>query len=300
MTRRARLLRCAVLLALTGSWGAACGDDGGEVTGPRETPNQGPVAVGEIAAQTAFLGDTVAVDVSSAFRDPDGDLLTFMAASSDTSVVGASVSGSRVSVVGVSRGSATMTVTARDPDGAEARQSFSVEVPNRGPMAVGRIEAQTLFVGETATVDASPAFSDPDGDELTFAAASSDTASVLASISGSEVTLEALKRGTATVTVTARDADSLEATVSFEVTVPNRPPAIVGEIEAQTLFVGETATVDASPAFSDPDGDELTFAAASSDTASVLASISGSEVRLEALKRGTATVTVTARDADSL
>ncbi|WP_423928117.1 hypothetical protein [Candidatus Palauibacter sp.] len=78
------------------SWGAACGDDGGEVTGPRETPNQSPVAVGEIEAQTAFLGDTVAVDVSSAFRDPDGDPLTFMAASSDPSVVGTSVSGSRV------------------------------------------------------------------------------------------------------------------------------------------------------------------------------------------------------------
>ncbi|WP_419933713.1 Ig-like domain-containing protein, partial [Candidatus Palauibacter sp.] len=178
--------------------------------------------------------------------------------------------------------------------------SFEVTVPNRPPAIVGEIEAQTLFVGETATVDASPAFSDPDGDELTFAAASSDTASVLASISGSEVTLEALTRGTATVTVTARDADGLEATVSFEVTVPNRPPAIVGEIEAQTIFLGEAATVDASPAFSDPDGDELSFAAASSDTASVLASVSGSEVTLEALKRGTATVTVAARDADSL
>ena len=301
MTRHARLfLRCAALVALIASWGAACGDDGGEVTGPRDMPNRSPVAVGEIAAQTAFLGDTVAVDVSNAFRDPDGDPLTFMAASSDPSVVGASVSGSRVSVVGVSRGSATMTVTARDPDGAEARQSFSVEVPNRGPVAVGRIEAQTIFLGEAATVDASPAFSDPDGDELSFAAASSDTASVLASVSGSEVRLEALKRGTATVTVTARDADSLEATVSFEVTVPNRPPAVVGEIRAQTIFLGEAATVDASPAFSDPDGDELSFAAASSDTASVLASVSGSEVRLEALKRGTATVTVTARDADSL
>ncbi|WP_425154456.1 Ig-like domain-containing protein [Candidatus Palauibacter sp.] len=284
------------MVALIASWGAACGDDGGEVTGPRDMPNRSPVAVGEIAAQTAFLGDTVAVDVSNAFRDPDGDPLTFMAASSDPSVVGASVSGSRVSVVGVSRGSATMTVTARDPDGAEARQSFSVEVPNRGPVAVGRIEAQTIFLGEAATVDASPAFSDPDGDELSFAAASSDTASVLASVSGSEVRLEALKRGTATVTVTARDADSLEATVSFEVTVPNRPPAVVGEIRAQTIFLGEAATVDVSAAFGDPDGDPLTFEASSSDTAVVRASSSGSEITLEGLGRGDATVSVTARD----
>ena len=297
MTRRARLfLRCAALVALIASWGAACGDDGGEVTGPRETPNQSPVAVGEIEGQTAFLGDTVAVDVSSAFRDPDGDPLTFMAASSDPSVVGTSVSGSRVSAVGVSRGSATVTVTARDPDGAEARQSLSVEVPNRGPMAVGQIQPRTIFLGETATVDASPAFSDPDGDELTFAAASSDTASVLASISGSEVTLEALTRGTATVTVTARDADSLEATVSFEVTVPNRPPAVAGEIEAQTIFLGDTATVDVSAAFGDPDGDPLTFEASSSDTAVVRASSSGSEITLEGLGRGDATVSVTARD----
>ncbi|WP_419166116.1 hypothetical protein [Candidatus Palauibacter sp.] len=301
MTRRVRLfLRRAalVLVALIASWSAACDDDGGEVTGPRETPNRSPVAVGEIAAQTAFLGDTIAVDVSSAFRDPDGDPLTFMAASSEPAVVAVSTVGSEVTAVGVSRGRATVTVTARDPDGGEARQSFGVEVPNRGPMVVGRIEPQTVFLGETATVDASPAFSDPDGDELSFAAASSDTASVLASVTGGEVRLEAVKRGTATVTVTARDADSLAATLSFEVAVPNRPPAAVGEIEPQTVFLGGTATVDVSAAFADRDGDTLHFEAASSEPAVVAVSTVGSEVTAVGVSRGRATVTVTARDPD--
>ncbi|WP_419933779.1 Ig-like domain-containing protein, partial [Candidatus Palauibacter sp.] len=258
--------------------------------------NRPPAVVGEIRAQTIFLGEAATVDASPAFSDPDGDELSFAAASSDTASVLASVSGSEVTLEALKRGTATVTVTARDADGLEATVSFEVTVPNRPPAIVGEIEAQTIFLGEAATVDASPAFSDPDGDELSFAAASSDTASVLASVSGSEVTLEALKRGTATVTVAARDADSLEATVSFEVTVPNRPPAVVGEIRAQTIFLGEAATVDVSAAFGDPDGDPLTFEASSSDTAVVRASSSGSEITLEGLGRGDATVSVTARD----
>ncbi|WP_423928119.1 Ig-like domain-containing protein [Candidatus Palauibacter sp.] len=254
------------------------------------------MAVGQIQPRTIFLGGTATVDASPAFSDPDGDELSFAAASSDTASVLASVSGSEVTLEALKRGTAMVTVTARDADSLEATLSFEVTVPNRPPAAVGEIEAQTIFLGETATVDASRAFSDPDGDELSFAAASSDPASVLASVSGSEVTLEALKRGTAMVTVTARDADSLEATLSFEVTVPNRPPAVVGEIEVQTIFLGGTATVDASAAFGDPDGDPLTFEASSSDTAVVRASSSGSEMTLEGLGRGDATVSVTARD----
>ncbi|WP_420461705.1 Ig-like domain-containing protein [Candidatus Palauibacter sp.] len=258
------------------------------------------MAVGEIAPQTVFLDDTVAVDISTAFRDPDGDPLTVSAASSDASVVAASASGSQVVLIGVSRGSAVVTITARDPDGAEARQSIGVEVPNRGPMPVGAIEAQTLYLGETVTVDVSAAFSDPDGDGLTFEAASSDTAVARTTVSGTEVTVEAVERGGASVTVTARDPDGGEASQEFEVTVPNRAPAVAGELRAQSLLPGETVTVDVAAAFSDPDGDPLAFEATSSDLGVVGVSLADSvgEVMLEGVARGTATVSVTARDPD--
>ncbi|WP_419942363.1 Ig-like domain-containing protein [Candidatus Palauibacter sp.] len=290
----------AYLVVLTAAWGSACGDESDRVAGPAEMPNRAPMAVGEIAPQTVFLDDTVAVDISTAFRDPDGDPLTVSAASSDASVVAASASGSQVVLIGVSRGSAVVTITARDPDGAEARQSFGVEVPNRGPMPVGAIEAQTLYLGETVTVDVSAAFSDPDGDGLTFEAASSDTAVARTTVSGTEVTVEAVERGGASVTVTARDPDGGEASQEFEVTVPNRAPAVAGELRAQSLLPGEAVTVDVAAAFSDPDGDPLAFEATSSDLGVVGVSLADSvgEVMLEGVARGTATVSVTARDPD--
>ncbi|WP_420637306.1 Ig-like domain-containing protein [Candidatus Palauibacter sp.] len=113
------------------------------------------MVVSEIAPQTAFPGDTVAVDVSTAFRDPDGDALTFTAVASDSSVVGVSVSESHVTMVGLSRGSAVVTVTARDPHGAEAGQSFEVTVPNRVPAVAEAIGPRTVFLGESAVVDLS-------------------------------------------------------------------------------------------------------------------------------------------------
>ena len=286
------------LSILAAGFGSACGDDSGDVAAPREVPNRSPVAIGEVAPQTVFLGDTVTVDVSTAFTDPDGDPLTFAASSLHPAVAGVSISGSDVSVAGRSRGTTTVSVSARDPAGAEARQHFGVEVPNRNPVTVGEVPPQSVFLGERVTVDVSAAFSDPDGDPLTFEASSSDPAVVGVTASGVNVTLEGAGRGTATVTVTARDPDGGEAGQGFEVTVPNRDPVTVGEVPPQWVFLGERVTVDVSAAFSDPDGDPLTFEASSSDPAVVGVTASGVNVTLEGAGRGTATVTVTARDPD--
>ncbi|WP_420634382.1 Ig-like domain-containing protein [Candidatus Palauibacter sp.] len=296
-SRRRRARRShRVLAALACGMGITCGDDTGGVAGPAEVPNRAPVAAGEIPAQSVFLGETATVLVSSYFSDPDGDALVFEASTSDATVVGVSASGSNVTVEGLARGSATVTVRARDPAGGVAEQAFEATVPNREPVAVGEIPAQTLFLGETVTVVVSPYFSDPDGDALSFDVSSSDSAVVGVSVSGDTVTVDASARGTATVTVTARDPAGGVAEQAFEATVPNRPPITVGEIPAQSVFLGETATVVVSSYFSDPDGDALTFEASSSDSAVVATSVSDSTVTLEASARGTATVTVTARD----
>ena len=124
-------------------------------------------------------------------------------------------------------------MTASDPDGLTATQSaeVTVEAANQAPEAVEAIAARTMTAGETATVDVSPFFSDPDGDELTYAAESSNTDAATVSISGSGLTVTAVAPGTATVTVTASDPDGLSATQSAEVTVEaaNRAPEAVGD-----------------------------------------------------------------------
>ncbi len=87
------------------------------------------MAVGAIQGQSAMVGDTVALTVSSYFADPDGDRLLYDARSSDPGVATVSAAGDTVTVVAVRRGAAAITVTASDPDGLEASQPFEVTVP---------------------------------------------------------------------------------------------------------------------------------------------------------------------------
>ena len=60
--------------------------------------------------------------------DPDDDALTYTASSSAPRVVAASAAGARVTLVGTGEGMGTIRVTATDPGGLSASQSFAVTV----------------------------------------------------------------------------------------------------------------------------------------------------------------------------
>ena len=90
--------------------------------------NSPPVPVGEIRARTIATGSAATIDVSPYFSDADGDALTYSVTSSDALVAEVSVSGSELAVVGVSPGVVEATVTARDDEDLEARQSFELTV----------------------------------------------------------------------------------------------------------------------------------------------------------------------------
>ena len=283
-----------VAVGLVALWTAACGDGG---TGPAPAPpNQAPVRVGAIPAQTLGVGETAMVNVAGYFNDPDGDALTYTAASSNAATASVAVVGSVVTITAVAQGVASVTVTARDTGGLSAQQTMTVAVPNRGPTAVGTIPAQTVFGGETGSVDVSAFFNDPDGDALTYSAASSNATVASASVTGSVVSLEAGAQGMATVTVTARDPGGLSVQQSFAVTVPNRAPAATGTIPDQTLSVGQMFRLDVSAYFNDPDGDALNYTVSSANSGVVSVMIAGSTVTIAGVAPGTTTVTVTAAD----
>ena len=83
-------------------------------------------------------------------------------------------------------------------------------------------------------------------------------------------------------------------------TQPNRPPVVSGSIPAQNVMAGSFVTVSAASAFSDPDGDALTYAATSSNAGVAGVSLSGDTVRITGVSAGTATLTVTATDPGGL
>ena len=306
--QRYRLTAKCSMLVLTVGTALSCSGDGATPPAPPPAPPPpppvAPVQVGTIPNQTVQTGQTATLDVVSYFRDPDGGALTYTAASSAAGVVSLALSGSTLTMVGVADGTATVTVTARDPGGLTATQSFqvTVETPNRAPEAVGTIPNQTVQTGQTATLDVASHFRDPDGDALTYTAASSAAAVISVSLSGSTLTMVGVADGTGTVTVTARDPDGLTAAQNFQVMVEtaNRAPEAVGTIPNQTVATGGRATVDVSSYFRDPDGDRLTYTAASSNATVATATVSGNSVMISAVAAGTATVTVTARDPSGL
>ena len=260
--------------------------------------NQPPEATGTIPDETLNADESVTVQLSPYFDDPDADALAYTAAVSQTGVASASVSGSSVTVAGVARGTATVTVTGRDPGGLEASQVFDVTVRNSAPEEIGAIPATTVIVNTTATIDASSYFRDRDGDQLSYTAETSDSGVANASTSGSTVTISGIASGTAVVTVTARDPGGLEARQRTDVTVraTNRAPEASGTIPTQTLEAGSSGSIDVAAYFSDPDDDALMYAATTSDAAVVTASVAGSVATISAVSAGTATVTVTASD----
>ena len=96
---------------------------------PVEPGNRAPQAVGVLPPLRIEAGAAPeVVDVGQSFRDPNGDVLTYSAASSDWRVAGVSVSGRRLTIRPVTEGSAVMTVTAADPGGLTAVQTFTVMV----------------------------------------------------------------------------------------------------------------------------------------------------------------------------
>ena len=296
---RHRVVLPATMAAMTTLvWAAACGDGG--TAGPAPEPNQAPLVTGTIPAQTVPVGETVTVDASGYFNDPDGDALTYTAETSDAGVASVSVSGAAIAVSAVARGTATVTVTATDPGGLSARQGFAATVPNRAPEAVGSIPGFELAAGGTATVDVSGYFNDPDGDSLAYSATSSDSTRAAVSLSESMLTVTAMAIGSTTVTVVAADPGGLSAEQSLAVTIPNRAPQTVDRIADRELFVGASTTVDAAEYFSDPDGEPLVYAASTSDPAKVSVGVTENTVTVTGESVGSATITVSATDPGGL
>ena len=238
-----RLLAAGVLAVMVG-----CSDDQGTPTAPTTTApttttpttttpttttpaNRAPQASQSIPDQTVLFGDDEQLDMGSYFTDPDGDTLTYEATSSNTHVATVSVSESTVTLSTMNLGRANVMVTARDPGGLTATQSFSVRgerPPNRAPESSSSVPDRTLKLDEdeTANIDMNRYFTDPDGDTLTYEATSSNTHVATARVSGSTVTLTASHLGRANVRVTARDPGGLTATQRFSVTVERGGSAV--------------------------------------------------------------------------
>jgi len=272
------------------------------------------------------VGDNVSVDdVSPYFSDPDGDILTYTARSSNTGLAMASVSVSTVTVTGVAEGSATITVTATDPGGLSATQSFDVTVDDNVTFKPftglsirndGSIFLQVGFV----FLGVGPSNCMIGGGSINgrvfdyhWSAWQRDTGSGWTEVSGSRNTgklcgYDLASAGSGTYRLVgdmtlAGVRDHYKSENEVTVSGGNQLPVAVGSISARLVNVGDDISVDdVSPYlyFGHPDGDILTYTATSSNTDLATASVSGSTVTVTGVAEGSATITVTATGPGSL
>ena len=276
---------------------------------PAIADNQPPQAVGAIAPITLIAGSgATTVDLSGSFFDPDGDVLTYSAQSSNTRVVTVDTVNSTITITPVAAGVTTIIVIVQDTGGLTITQNITITVnpaPNRAPMVVQTINPLTLTAGASpTTIDMTAHFSDPDGDALTYTAVSTDTRVATANVSNSTLTITPVAAGTTTVMIMVQDAEGLTITRNVTVTVnpaPNLAPVVVEAIDPLTLTAGtSTTTIDMAAHFSDPNGDPLIYTAVSADTRVATVSVSNSTLQLTPLAEGTTTVLIMVRDTGGL
>ena len=204
-----------------------------------------------------------------------------------------------------------------------ATQNFAL--CNRLPTATGSIPDQDLTIDGSVTVDLSSHFTDPDDDNLTYTASSSDPGKATVSVRGSTLTVTGVAEAAVIILVSAsdcpQDSEDVSAVnpslalstnvlsggsegvvcgsprLSFAVTVQkNRPPAVTGSIPDQDLTIDGSVTVDLSSYFTDPDDDNLTYTASSSDPGKATVSVSGSTLTITGVAEEAATIMVSASD----
>ena len=277
------------------------GGGGGGGYAPPLVTNQPPDAVGSIPPQTLELGKgTKSVNASFNFLDPEKGKLVYTVASSDESMVQATINGYYIVLNPVGLGRAVVIVTATDPKGAKTTQDIRIRVQesNTPPVVVGPVPPQSVRIdGGATTLDVGSYFSDRD--QLSYTASSSDQGVATVTVTGSVLTITPVGIGTATITPTAEDDNGAAVSLTITVTVkePNRPPVSVSEIQPLLLVEGGDQTaINVADNFSDEDG--LAFSAASSNASVVTVSMSGDYVTITPVGAGTATIVVVASDPD--
>ena len=120
--------------------------------------NRAPTPVGTIPTKFVANSGYDQFGISGYFSDPDGNTLTYTASISDNTIaeayVGTGANSSTLYILGNGLGTATITVTATDPGGLMATQSFSATVfAQQADVVPGLSTTEQLLLGQLLTYD---------------------------------------------------------------------------------------------------------------------------------------------------
>ncbi len=265
-----------------------------------QAANSGPVAEFPLAPRAALEGSSVSWALpEGAFSDPDGDPLAYSAQVLmpahrrlqwvngvqmpvdvpaqwvALSTAGLSINASTGAISGAVRGlefedagqpafsgSLLIQVRAADTAGLAAFSVFTatVDLRPRGPTS----SSHTIAIGETFSYRI-PGFVDPEGGALAFSArlqGGGPLPSWLALSADGVLTGRATVPGTVVIELTVTDASGLTSTSLLTLVAANQPPVYAGGLSPQAATPGQAFSYQVpAGAFTDPNGDPLTYTA---------------------------------------
>ena len=294
----------SLLAACGGSGSDGNSQDNNDDSGsqPPVVTNQAPTLDNALDNQTINVGDSLNLDLSTVFSDPDNDALSY-SASVQPNTNELAINGNRLIGTPTSAQTYVIDITAADPAGLTATDQFSLKV-NGAPQLNQAIANQTVFLNESYSYDVSQqntTFIDPNNDALNYAVSISPENSGLTlnqtTLSGTPSQNEVY-----TITVIASDDGQLSSQTQYQLSVlsqtENNAPIVANPISDQNIFTNAFFTLDLSQSgttFNDPDGDTLSY---SVDISPEDSGFSADQLTLSgtATQTGQVTVSVTASD----
>lgn len=196
------------------------------------TPNRPPV----ITSTPRFAATVDRLyEYAATASDPDGDALTFaLAAPVQGMTIDPATGRLRWTPAAAQLGSHIVTLTASDPGGARATQSFAIEVKVNEPPRITSTAVTTVAAGAKYRYDVRAA--DPNGDPLTYAVTGTATGMTIDAFGRIEWLTSATDTGSRRVQVSVTDPYGAAATQSFDLAlVPDTEKPRVEVVLSDTL-----------------------------------------------------------------
>ncbi|MGB2129200.1 MAG: hypothetical protein ACPHXR_06945, partial [Flavicella sp.] len=254
--------------------------------------------------------NNVNINLNTYFSDPDGDNLTYTLTGNTNSavIVAAIVSGSTLVLDPVGVGTTAITIQASDGTCTFDR-TINISVtpaPNSCPVdGTFPLENRTADISDgNTTINLDTAFSDSNGDDLTYTITqhTNNTVVIAAIVSGSFLVMDPNQVGTTTMSITASDGTcSKTQQFTFTVTQSNTCP-VDGNFPLENISASATdsdMTINLDMAFTDVDEDDMTYTLISNSDASVASTSftgAGNYLVIDYLTAGTTTLTIQASD----
>ncbi len=200
-------------------------------------------------------GSSDVIDLRQVFTDDasSDDELSFAVQIADTSIASFTQNGASVRFNGVASGTTTGSIVVTDAESnATASSSFGFRLAvSNGPVAQSMPDLMLQAREVRTQIDLNTYFTDPDGGELSYVVVSNNTSAARPELdsSGNNLSLTAGGRdATATITVTASNDGGLSAQTSFQVSIDNAAPNLIGSgVPDQTIAAGRAVDLPLLP-----------------------------------------------------